>query len=203
VAVRQPNSSGIGEGERDRLQAGDRGGYAGGGRLAVFLVGRLPAVDDGVLLLIRDGQPRRGYALAKGSHRWRLHRSRARAVIFMSWIREGAGHELRVISARLGLAHACFASRCRGPHSCSVPRWPGTRGRERRCDRTRRGARRSLPRRAPRSSCRSERPPNRATSIGRRCAGFTEKSNRFSGFMSGPPSGLRAPVRSLVLAGGR
>jgi hypothetical protein len=74
----------------------------------VFLVGRLPAVDDGVLLLIRDGQPRRGYALAKGSHRWRPHRSRARAVIVMSWIREGAEHELRVISARLGLAHACF-----------------------------------------------------------------------------------------------
>jgi hypothetical protein len=32
------------------------GGHAGGGRLGVFLVGRLPAVDYGVLLLIRDGQ---------------------------------------------------------------------------------------------------------------------------------------------------
>jgi hypothetical protein len=77
-------------------------------RLAVFLVGRLPAVDYGVFLLIRDGRQWRGYALAEGSHRWRLHRSRLRAVIFMSWIHEGAGDELRVISTRHGLARACL-----------------------------------------------------------------------------------------------
>jgi hypothetical protein len=200
--VRQPNSSGIGEGERDRFRAGDHGGVCR--RRSSCGVSRRQVA--GRRLRGSSLDPRRPAVagLCAGRRLASMASSSlptARAVIFVSRIHEGAGHELRVISTRHGL-RTLFCVTLPGAASCSVPRWLGTRGLQRRFDRTRHGARRSLPRRAPRSSCRSERPANGA-SIGRRCAGFAAKSNRLWGSMSGPPSGLRAPVRSLVIAGGR